>query len=161
MQTLAKILAVAVAAVVSLSATDPSWAKQKKPRAKKASSSGLVVDSDGTPIIMQGYRKPAQPKSTQPSIMRDEPGVKADTEKADTKQASRPRPRGSSTYIPPSVPSRSGSPAIVSPNPGVYKPPAINSFGDRTTGCIHSFPLNAGIGNNPSDQQSYIRQCAN
>ena len=156
MQALTKILAVAVAAAVALSATDPSWAKQKKPRAKKASSSGLVVDSDGTPIIMQGYRKPAQPKSTQPSIMRDEPGAKADT-----KQAARPRGRGSSTYIPPSVPSRSGSPAIVSPNPGVYKPPAINTFGDRTTNCIHSFPLNAGIGNNPRDQQSYIRQCAN
>jgi hypothetical protein len=42
-----------------------------------------------------------------------------------------------------------------------YKPPPINTFGDRVTNCIHSCPLNAGIGNNPRDQQSYIRQCAN
>ena len=156
MQALTKILAVAVAAAFALSAIDPAWAKRKKPRAKQATDSGLVVDSDGTPIIMKGYRKPAQPKSTQPSIMVDEPGVKAER-----KEAARPRPRGSSTYIPPPVPSLSGSRAIVTPNPGVYRPPAINSFGDRATGCIHSFPLNAGIGNNPTDQQSYIRQCAN
>jgi hypothetical protein len=42
-----------------------------------------------------------------------------------------------------------------------YKPPPINTYSDRVTNCIHSFPLNAGIGNNPRDQQSYIRQCAN
>jgi hypothetical protein len=40
-------------------------------------------------------------------------------------------------------------------------PPSRPSFSDRVTNCIHSYPLNAGIGNNPTDQQAYIRQCAN
>jgi hypothetical protein len=45
----------------------------------------------------------------------------------------------------PSVPS-----AIVSqPSAGVCKPPPINRFSDRVTQRIHSFPLNAGLGNNP------------
>ena len=68
-------------------------------------------------------------------------------------------PRGSG-YIPSAGLPRTE--AITIPqSPGVYKPPPINSFGDRVTNCIHSFPLNAGIGNNPRDQQAYIRQCAN
>jgi len=45
--------------------------------------------------------------------------------------------------------------------PGVYNPPPINTYSDRVRNCIHSYPLNAGIGNNPTDQSSYIRQCSN
>jgi hypothetical protein len=57
----------------------------------------------------------------------------------------------------PSVPS-----AIVSqPSVGVYKPPPINSFSDRVTQCQHSFPLNAGLGNNPTNRDFYVRYCAN
>jgi hypothetical protein len=40
-------------------------------------------------------------------------------------------------------------------------PSVNNSFSDRVTRCNHSFPLNAGIGNNPTDRDSYVRQCAN
>jgi hypothetical protein len=62
----------------------------------------------------------------------------------------------------PPIPSPNIGRAAVAPvTPGVYKPPPINSFGDRVTGCVHSYPLNAGIGNNPTDRQSYIRHCAN
>jgi hypothetical protein len=32
----------------------------------------------------------------------------------------------------------------------VYKPWPINSVGDRIPNCLHSFPLNAGLGNNPT-----------
>ncbi len=42
-----------------------------------------------------------------------------------------------------------------------YKPPPIHTFGDRVTDAIHSYPLEKGIGNNPTDQQMYIRQRAN
>ena len=80
----------------------------------------------------------------------------AEPKKAEPKR----RPRGSS-YIP-SVNLPRTEPVMVAPaSPGVYRPPPINSFSDRVTNCIHSFPLNAGIGNNPTDRQSYIRQCAN
>ena len=68
-------------------------------------------------------------------------------------------PRGSS-YIPPANLPRTEA-IITSPPPGVYKPPPINTYSDRVRNCIHSYPLNAGIGNNPTDQSAYIRQCAN
>ena len=76
-------------------------------------------------------------------------------------------PRGSSTYIMPPVPSpnepTSPPPAVLLrvPPPSNYPPPAANSFGDRVINCIHSAPLNTGIGNNPANAQAYIRQCAN
>jgi hypothetical protein len=50
---------------------------------------------------------------------------------------------------------------LLQPPPAPYRPPPIESFSDRVTKCIHSYPLNAGVGNNPTDQQMYIRQCAN
>ena len=43
----------------------------------------------------------------------------------------------------------------------VYRPPPITSFGDRATNAIHTYPLQKGIGNNPTDLPSYIRQNAN
>lgn len=69
------------------------------------------------------------------------------------------RPRGSG-YVPPTGLPRTE--AIVTPQPpSVYVPPPVNSFSDRVTNCNHSFPLNAGIGNNPTDRSAYVRQCAN
>jgi hypothetical protein len=70
------------------------------------------------------------------------------------------RPRGSS-YIPSANLPRT-EPVVVAPaSPGVYRPPPVNSFSDRVTNCIHSFPLARGLGNNPNEQQAFIRQCAN
>jgi hypothetical protein len=70
------------------------------------------------------------------------------------------RPRGSS-YIPSANLPRT-EPVVVAPaSPGVHRPPPVNSFGDRVTNCIHSFPLARGLGNNPNEQQAFIRQCAN
>ena len=68
-------------------------------------------------------------------------------------------PRGSS-YIPDTTLPRT-EPVLPPSSTSVYKPPPINSFSDRVTGCNHSFPLNAGIGNNPTDRSAYVRQCAN
>jgi hypothetical protein len=69
------------------------------------------------------------------------------------------RPRGSG-YVPPTGLPRTE--AITVPQaPGVYTPPRVNSFGDRVINCNHSFPLNAGVGNNPTDRGGYVRQCAN
>ena len=112
------------------------------------------MDRDGTPIIMQGYRSP--------SMMRDagqpEPRQRAD----------RPVkiPRGSSTYIPPANPSpySINSPpaaALTQPAPAPYQPPPITTFSDRVNNAIQAYPLQKGIGNNPIDQQEFIRQRLN
>ena len=145
---LLKALALAVAAVFVLVTAAADASARPKKRAKPRAESVITRDYDGTPIIMQGFRRP------RPSV--DRPA----------QQAERPVriPRGSSTYIPEPNPSPSAGPparALVQPGPGVITPPPLNSFGDRVTNCIHSAPLNAGVGNNPTDRQAYIRQCAN
>jgi hypothetical protein len=94
------------------------------------------------------------------SIMVEEGGKPAKKNKGAKKGEPKARPRGSS-YIPSLTLPRS-QPVVVAPaSPGVYRPPPINSFSDRVTNCIHSFPLNAGIGNNPTERSAYVRQCAN
>jgi hypothetical protein len=153
-----KTLAVAVVAIFALGAMGDADARQKKHRAKRSATPALQYDSGGTPSIMRGGDRGI-------SIMRDENAPKGGGERqgqGERQAGPRKVPRGSSTYIPPPVPSPNTGRATVAPaTPGVYKPPPINSFGDRVTGCVHSYPLNAGIGNNPTDRQSYIRQCAN
>jgi hypothetical protein len=116
-----------------------------------SSRSGIPVEN-GTPVIMKGYHPPrVAPDTGEPR-----------------EHAERPVhiPRGSSTYIPPPVPSpySSNSPPASSltrlppPNP---TPAPITTFGDRVTNAIHDYPLQKGIGNNPTDMQSFIRQRAN
>jgi hypothetical protein len=77
-------------------------------------------------------------------------------------------PRGSSSYIdiPPPVPSpysRNSPPAAALTQPIVqpYKPPPIVTPGDKAIDAIHAFPLQGGIGNNPANQQEFIRQRVN
>jgi hypothetical protein len=104
---------------------------------------------DGVPIIMEGYHPPKlAPEEAQPK-QRGKRLVKI--------------PRGSSTYIPPVNPSpySANSPPATVPMVQPYKPPPINSFGDRVIDAIHAFPLERGLGNNPNDLQSFIRQRAN
>jgi hypothetical protein len=168
MRMLVKASLIALAAVIAAGTLDTAFAAKKKrvyrERAPVSDQEqrkrdfnrdlGIRTDADGTPIIMRGYGSHSKKaRTTVPEA--EEPVLRAD----------RPRPRGSSTYIPPPVPSPSAGPTpqeilgqqTVQP----YKPPPINTYSDRVTNCIHSFPLNAGIGNNPRDQQAYIRQCAN
>ena len=121
--------------------------------AESAFWSGLVPVENGTPVIMKGYHPPKP-------VLDDEPTQRADRE------APAHRPRGSSTYIPPPVPSpySSNSPpaaALTRPVVQPYNPPPIQTFGDRVTNAIHDYSLQKGIGNNPTDMQSFIRQRAN
>ena len=83
-----------------------------------------------------------------------------------TQRADRPRafPRGSGAAYQPLVPSPSGGLSTLTPlqrPAGPYQPPPINSFSDRATQCFHSFPLNAGLGNNPTNRDAYVRSCVN
>jgi hypothetical protein len=149
-----KALAVSVVAVLAVGAMGDADARQKKQRTKRSATPALQYDSSGTPSIMRDGDRGI-------SIMREENAPKP---KGGSKEAVGPRkiPRGSSTYIAPPVPSPNTGRATVTPaTPGVYKPPPITTFGDRATDAIHSYPLEKGIGNNPTDLQSYIRQRAN
>ena len=159
---MSKFLALLVASMLVLSASSDAFAARKKSKVKRTYTPEIARDSDGTPIIMKGYRRPPAV-----SIMVDEPGTGRVSD-APSRRAARTRPytRGSSTYIPPPVPSsRSSSlpaPALMQPtSPGVYNPPPITTFSDKVNNAIHDFPLQRGIGNNPNDLQSFIRQRAN
>ena len=157
---LGKALVVAIAGVLVFGIADASAAKKK--RAKSAPVPDITRDAES---------KPSRPTYGIPDIMREErPSRRRAEPPAQPKpRADRPVrvPRGSSTYIMPPVPSPNGAnsppPAVLlqMPPPPNYPPPSRNSFGDRVITCIHSAPLNTGIGNNPPNAQAYVRQCAN
>jgi hypothetical protein len=169
MQASTKILTLAVAVLMVLGTLDSASARKKKVRTHPQSTASesrlryvpgqlVPVDRDGTPIIMQGYRSPAMMRSDKDINEPSEPMRRAD----------RPIhiPRGSSTYIPPPNPSpySSSSPpaaALTQPAPAPYQPAPITTFSDRVNSAIQAYPLQHGIGNNPTDQQSFIRQRVN
>jgi hypothetical protein len=72
-------------------------------------------------------------------------------------QSVTPQPPGVLPPVPAPGPS---SPLVVAPNAPVT-PPKLDTFGDRVNRALHSFPLEAGRGNNPTDRDSYVRQRAN
>jgi hypothetical protein len=146
-----KIVTVSVAVALAAIWADAAAAK-KKHKPQHPEDSLITRDYDGTPIIMQGYH----PRRVTPEEMAPE------------RRTERPVhiPRGSSTYIPPPVPSpySPNSPpaaALTQPTVQPYNPPPITTFSDRVTNAIHAYPLEKGIGNNPTDQQQFIRQRAN
>ena len=102
------------------------------------------VDANGTPIIMRDSHSP--PK-------------KPESKERQSKSAERPRkmPRGSSAYVAPIPLPRTGrdigSVPVVTP----YIPPPIDNPSERIHQLNHSFPLNRGLGLNPTDRDQYIR----
>jgi hypothetical protein len=145
-KTLTLVLALALAVV----ATESASARTKK-RVHHPVPPSLMLDSGGTPIIMQGLEAPER-------AVRQKENA--------TGYVERPRviPRGSSGYVPPPVPSPAGgppSPVMMQRPLPAYQPPPINSFSDRVTQCNHSFTFNAGIGNNPVGRDAYVASCAN
>jgi hypothetical protein len=102
------------------------------------------VDANGTPIIM----KDSRPKNLQ-------------SQDRQSKRAERPRriPRGSSAYVAPLPLPRTGRESGIAAAPPVapYIPPPINNPSERINQLNHSFPLNRGLGLNPTDRDAYIR----
>ena len=162
MQTVySKTLIIALAALIPLATLDVASARTKKHSAHYSRSAGEAAfwsglrTEHGTPIIMKGYH-PSAPSRSEPML--EKPRERAD----------RPVriPRGSSTYIPPVNPSpySINSPpasALTQPAPAPYQPAPITTFSDRVNSAIHAYPLEKGIGNNPMDQQQFIRQRLN
>jgi hypothetical protein len=152
MQSQYKLLTAALAALLLLAHSDVVQARSKK--TGSSGDLGIQRDASGTPIIMKGFRtnradtrRAGTSRSVKPATVKP----------ADVRQAYRPAriPRGSGTAIPSQVGTTTGQ--TVQP----YNPPRIETFSDRVTNSIHSYPLQKGIGNNPADQQMYIRQKAN
>jgi hypothetical protein len=146
----AKTLTLALALALAVVATESASARTKK-RVHHPVPPNLMLDSGGTPIIMQGLEAPERAVPQKENA---------------TGYVERPRviPRGSSGYVPPPVPSPGGGPPspVMTQRPlPAYQPPPINSFSDRVTQCNHSFTFNAGIGNNPVGRDAYVASCAN
>jgi hypothetical protein len=151
-----KILTFALAAIMALATLDAAAARHRKHSVRHGSEDAfwgnLVPMENGVPVIMKGYHPPGPVSEGTRSRQR----------------ADRPLniPRGSSTYIPPPNPSpySANSPpaaALTQPAPAPYQPPPITTFSDRVNGAIQAYPLQKGIGNNPTDQQMFIRQRIN
>src|SRR5262245_45265678 len=122
------LLMAALAAALVFTHADGALARSKK--SGPTDDLGVQTDAYGVPIIMKGYRSDRVNTN------------RAGTERSG-KQASRPVARGSSTYIPPPVPSPYGSSVGVTTGQAVepYNPPPITTFGDRVNNAIQSFPL--------------------
>ena len=171
MVPLSKILTVVLVAVLALAMLDAAEARSNKPRVKRTPIAVPTVlrDHDGTPIITKN-RHPTYGIADIMQVEKQRPARAAPlAHVVPPAHVARPVtvPRGSSTYVPSPVPSpnspSSPPPAVLlqPPLPAVYPPPAANSFNDRVINCIHSAPLNTGVGNNPANSQANIRQCAN
>jgi hypothetical protein len=139
---LSKMMAFALAVAVAGAATNAS-ARPKKARTQSTSTQTTMCG--GTPIIMQGMEcskgSARGAEQTQPTERADLPRI---------------RPRGSSgTTV--AAPLRAPSLNPSQPSTGVYMPPPVDNPSARINQLNQSFPFNAGIGNNPTDRDSYIR----
>jgi hypothetical protein len=137
---LSRIVTLALTVLVLGTATTAS-ARPKKHSAERTATP--ITMCDGTPIIMQGIDCKKSPTGGE--------------EQAATR-AVRPRvtTRGSGG---PYAPARLSTPSLALPQPsaGPYIPPPINNPSAQINQLNHSFPLNGGLGNNPTDRDAYIR----
>ena len=126
-------------AVLLLGTAATASARPKKHSAERTA----ITTCDGTPIIMQGLECKKRPI-----------GV----EEQATKPAVRPRVtrRGSGGIY---APARLTPPSLGLPqqSTGVYIPPPVNNPSAQIDQLNHSFPLNRGLGNNPTDRDAFTR----
>jgi len=131
-----------LAVLLAFAMVQTASARIKKHRVERSVPAAVTVEH-GTPIIMQGL---AWPKSAAPGE-RGQP----------QRRVERPRtvPRGTSGYVPPAPlpPPTLSQPSAIAP----YQPSSINNPSERIMQYNQSFPFNAGLGNNPTDRDAYIR----
>jgi hypothetical protein len=131
-------------AVLAFGAAAPASARPKKPNIEGTTTSATMCG--GTPIIMQGLDCPRRPAAGTES---EQP----------TQRAERPRvtTRGSGGPYVVAPPLRTPSLTLTQPSVTPYIPPPVNNPSERINQLNHSFPLDRGLGNNPTDRDSYIR----
>jgi len=143
---LSRTATLAVAAVLVLGTAATASARPKKHNVQRHNveqQATPITDCYGTPIIMQGM---GCPKRVAHSEGAQEP----------TPRGPRRRARGSGgAYIPayqptPSLPQSQAS-------TGVYIPPPVSNPSAQINQLNQSFPFNAGLGNNPTNRDAYIR----
>ena len=143
---LSRTATLAVAAVLVLGTAATVSARPKKHNVQRHNveqQATTTTDCYGTPIIMQGM---GCPKRVAHSEGAQEP----------TPRGPRRRARGSGgAYIPayqptPSLPQSQAS-------TGVYIPPPVSNPSAQINQLNQSFPFNAGLGNNPTNRDAYIR----
>ena len=140
------MVALALAVLVLGAATSAS-ARPKKHIQRAERTATTTTNCYGTPIIMQGMDCPR----------RTARGEEQEQEQV-TKRAERPRVtrRGSSGAYNPALLSPPSLP-LSQPSAGVYIPPPVANPSAQINQLNHSFPLNGGLGNNPTNRDAYIR----
>jgi len=128
-------------AVLLVGTAATASARPKDHRVERTSTA--ITTCDGTPIIMQGLECKKRPIGM---------------EEQATKPAVRPRVtrRGSGGIY---APARLTPPSLALPqqSTGVYIPPPVNNPSAQINQLNQSFPLNRGLGNNPTDRDAFIR----
>jgi hypothetical protein len=141
---LSRMLALACAVLVLGAATTASARPKKHTAERKATP---TTNCYGTPIIMEGMGCPTR------SARGEEP-----EQEQPTTRAQRPRvtARGSGGAY---APARLSTPSLPlsQPSAGVYIPPPVNNPSAQINQLNHSFPLNGGLGLNPTNRDAYIR----
>jgi len=134
-----RIVALAVA-VLLLGADATASARPKRHPAAQRPAAQVTTNCDGTPIIMQGM--PCR------QLPGEQPPKGAERRRLTT--------RGSGGPYVPSV-QRTPSVGLSQPSGSVYTPPAIANPSERIKDLNSSFPLNGGLGLNPSNRDEYLR----
>lgn len=148
---LSRMVALAFAVLV-LGAVTTASARPKKQSAEHTATT--TTNCHGTPLIMQGMDCPTRPVR---AAEQEQEQQQQQQEQA-TKRAERPRltARGSSgAYIAPLQ--RTPSLSLPQPSAAPYIPPPVNNPSAQINQLNHSFPLNGGLGNNPTNRDAYIR----
>jgi len=146
--SLSRIVGLAVAVLI-LGADATASARPKRHPAAQRPPAQVTTNCDGTPIIMQGMpcrQLPARAAEQEPTG--EQPPKNVERRRLTT--------RGSGGPYVPSV-QRTPSVGLSQPSGSVYTPPAIANPSERIKDLNSSFPLNGGLGLNPSNRDDYIR----
>src|SRR5262249_55981314 len=149
---LSRIGTLAVAAVLVLGTDTTASARPKKHNVERHNVERRNVEQAtsttncyGTPIIMQGMGCPKRV-------------ARGEEEGQPTPRGERPHRRargGGGPYIPALQPTPSRP--MPQASTGVYIPPPVSNPSAQINQLNQSFPFNAGLGNNPTNRDAYIR----
>ena|SRR4051794_33007849 len=148
--SLSRIVGLAVAVLI-LGADATASARPKRHPAAQRPAAEVTTNCGGTPIIMQGMGcSPRSGRATEQATEQtgEQPPKGAERRRVTT--------RGSGGPYVPSV-QRTPSVGLSQPSGSVYTPPAIANPSERIKDLNSSFPLNGGLGLNPSNRDDYIR----
>ena len=145
-----RIVGLAVA-VLLLGADATASARPKRHPVAQRPPAQVTTNCDGTPIIMQGM-----PCRQRPARAAEQATEQTGEQAPKGAERRRLTTRGSGGPYVPSV-QRTPSLSLQQPSGSVYTPPAIANPSERIKDLNSSFPLNGGLGLNPSNRDDYIR----